>query len=245
MGSRDVPKIFLWADGTWVGMSLTVRGSGAAGYVGKAPGTSRDQYTADLTDTRIDGHHVLWVGPHLLISARPVLSDPGRLCLHITADAARPTGATVHDALAGLLTVQHRATPVSLHRLTNADGDYYSADPDFHPDGRFTALNIYPATGKRRKSGCTDATRQFLNILLDHKAARGLARRDPFPDATAGDIDAVLGASPVRRASSVISEQLWVSSLRRAVSLSRSFSGRVTTDYGTEPGLRCNSRSWK
>ncbi|MFD5081699.1 hypothetical protein ACFWOG_03545 [Kitasatospora sp. NPDC058406] len=219
----------------------------AAGYVGKAPGTSRDQYTADLahtlriyrplldrlghgaataavelrfaplvgiadlTDTRIDGHHVLRVGPHLLISARPdagplpitaierldeqgrpVLSDPGRPYLHITADAARPTDATVHDALAGLLTVQHRATPVSLHRLTNADGDYYSADPDFHPDGRFTALNIYPATGKRRKSGYTDATRHFLNTLLDHKAARGLARRDPFPDATAGDIDAVL-----------------------------------------------------
>ncbi|MFF0292869.1 hypothetical protein ACFYST_00130 [Kitasatospora sp. NPDC004614] len=53
------------------------------------------------------------------------------------------------DALTGLLAVQHRSVPVVVHRFTNADGDYYSADPDFHPDGRSTALNIYPATGKR------------------------------------------------------------------------------------------------
>jgi hypothetical protein len=221
----------------------------ATGYIGKAPGTSRDQYTADLahtlriyrplldrlghgaataavemrfaplvgiaelTDTHVDGHHVLKVGPHLLIGAQPdqgplpvtvierldernqpVLSNPGRLYLHVTADAAQLDSATVHDALSGLLAVQHRATPVDLHRFTNADGDYYSADPDFHPDGRFTALNIYPATETRKKSGYTDATRHFLNALLDHKAARGLARREAFPDATASDIDAVLSA---------------------------------------------------
>ncbi|MGW4695412.1 hypothetical protein ACWEO1_23890 [Kitasatospora cineracea] len=221
----------------------------ATGYIGKAPGTSRDQYTTDLahtlriyrplldrlghgaataavemrfaplvgiaelTDTHVDGHHVLGVGPHLLIALQPgedplpvtviehlddrnqpVLSGPGRPYLHVTADAAQLDSATVRDALAGLLAVQHRATVVRLHRFTNADGDYYSADPDFHPDGRFTALNLYPATDRRKRSGYTDTTRHFLNTLLDHKAARGLARRAPFPDATASDVDAVLSA---------------------------------------------------
>jgi hypothetical protein len=79
-------------------------------------------------------------------------------------------------------------------RFANADGDYYAADPDFHPDGRFTALHLYPRTAARRRSGYTDATRWFLNALLGHKADRGLARRDPFPDAADADVAAVLTA---------------------------------------------------
>ncbi|MFF0388339.1 hypothetical protein ACFYS8_06535 [Kitasatospora sp. NPDC004615] len=82
------------------------------------------------------------------------------------------------DALTGLLAVQHRSVPVVVHRFTNADGDYYSADPDFHPDGRSTALNIYPATGKRRRSGYTDATRR------DQWRARVSPRRMPVPSMT-------------------------------------------------------------
>lgn len=221
----------------------------ATGYVGKAPGASRDQYTADLahtlriyqplldrlghgaataavemrfaplvgvaelTDTHIDGHHVLKAGPHLLIAAQPgqgprpvtviarldernqpVLSNSGRLYLQITADAAQLNSATVHDALSGLLAVQHRTTLVSLHRFTNTNGDCFSADPDSHLGGRFTALNIHPVTETRKKSAYTDTARHFLNALLDHEAARGLARREAFPDATASDIDAVLSA---------------------------------------------------
>ncbi|MFJ3213243.1 NUDIX domain-containing protein [Streptomyces flaveolus] len=166
-----------------------------------------------LTDTRIDGHHVLAVGPHLLISrqrsdgelpetvieclderTQPVYSRPGAPYLHITSQAAPPTAATVRAALAGTLTAPHRTRKVRLHRFTNADGPYYAADPDFHPDGTFTALHLYPATDVRPHSGYTDATRPLLNALLAHKRARGLARRDEFPHATSTDVAAVLHA---------------------------------------------------
>ncbi|MEV6972618.1 hypothetical protein [Kitasatospora sp. NPDC093806] len=225
----------------------------ATGFVGKAPGTSRDQYTddlahalatyrplldrighgaataavemrfaplvgiAELTDTHVDGHHVLACGPHLLIAQQPgtsplpytaierlderrqpVLDQPGTPYLHVVSDRATPSPSTVRDTLHGVLAVPHTATAVRLHRFRNADGDYFSADPDFHPDGRFTALNLYPATDLRKVSGYTDATRHFLGALLAHKADRGLGRRDPFPDATAADIDAVLATLRVR-----------------------------------------------
>ncbi|MBO1414421.1 hypothetical protein [Streptomyces sp. FH025] len=225
----------------------------ATGFIGKAPGTSRDQYThdlahalatyrpvldrighgaataavelrfaplvgiADLTDTHIDGHHVLACGPHLLIARQPgrdpipetrierlddrhqpVLDQPGIRYLHVVSDHLQPSTSTVRDALNGVLAVPHTATTVRLHRLSNADGDYYSADPDFHPDGRFTALNLYPTSHTRKVSGYTDATRHFLGALLAHKAARGLGRRDPFPAATAADIDAVLSVLRAR-----------------------------------------------
>ncbi|MGW4792204.1 hypothetical protein ACWEPC_07290 [Nonomuraea sp. NPDC004297] len=53
-------------------------------------------------------------------------------------------------------------------------------------------MHFYPATGSRKKSGYTDATRHVLNTLLAYKAARGLGRRDPFPDATFAAVAAVL-----------------------------------------------------
>ncbi len=167
----------------------------------------------ELLDTHIDGHHVLACGPHLLIAAQPganelpyteithlderaqpVLSEQGLLYLHVTADAAEPTIQTVRDALDGVLPIQHRAIPVRLHRLRNADGDYWAADPDFHPDGRFTALNLYPATDRRKASGYTDTTRHFLNTLLAYKTARRIDRRQKFLTSTPADIDGVLTA---------------------------------------------------
>ncbi|MGA5701723.1 hypothetical protein [Peterkaempfera bronchialis] len=166
-----------------------------------------------LTDQHILGHHVLHCGPHLLIAQwrgeqppphteierldernQPIYSQPGARYLHIVSDHAQPTPATVRAALAGCLTAPHRAQTVRLHRFTNADGDYYAADPDFHPDGHFTALHLYPTTERRCASGYTDATRRFLNTLLTHKAARGIGRRDEFPHASTDDIQAVLTA---------------------------------------------------
>ncbi|WP_406447132.1 hypothetical protein OG782_00210 [Streptomyces sp. NBC_00876] len=116
-----------------------------------------------LTDTYVDGHHVLACGPHLLISrapatgelpetvierlderTQPVYSLPGTPYLHITSDTARPTPGTVRAALASTLTVAHTARQVRMHRFTNADGPYFAADPDFHTDGTFTALHLYP-----------------------------------------------------------------------------------------------------
>ncbi|WP_219510903.1 hypothetical protein [Nonomuraea ceibae] len=81
-----------------------------------------------------------------------------------------------------------------LHRFSNADGPYYAADPDFHPDGSFTALHLYPRTETRKVSGYTDATRWFLKALLAHQRRRGLGRRDDFATATRDDVNAVLDA---------------------------------------------------
>jgi len=167
--------------------------------------------TGDLTDTAVNGRHVIACGPHLLISLagqpeeppltiierldqdrQPVFSTAGRRYLHVTADGLTPGTAAVSDALTGRLDMPHTTSEVTVFRFANADGDYYAADPDFHPDGRFTALHLYPATGSRRRSGYTDATRHFLNTLLGRKARRGLRRRDRFPSAGWEDVAAVL-----------------------------------------------------
>ncbi|PZG04930.1 hypothetical protein [Nonomuraea aridisoli] len=166
---------------------------------------------ADLTDTVIDGRHVLACGPHLLVSldehdgelplteverlderTQPVFSTEGRRYLHLVGDQLDAESATVRAVLGGHLDVPYRARAVRMFRFSNADGDYYAADPDFHSDGTFTALHLYPATENRKRSGYTDATRHVLNALLAYKAARGLGRRDRFPHATYSDVDAVL-----------------------------------------------------
>ncbi|MFE7586356.1 hypothetical protein ACFU5Y_32845 [Streptomyces gardneri] len=85
-----------------------------------------------------------------------------------------------------------------MHHFTNADGPYWAADPDFHPDGTFTALHLYPATDVRKASGYTDATRHLLNTLLARKRARGLGRREEFAAATGAGVDAVLAALAAR-----------------------------------------------
>jgi hypothetical protein len=170
-----------------------------------------------LTDTHVDGHHVLGCGPHLFISlepatgelpetvierlderTQPVYSRPGAEYLHVTSDQAELTPQTVRAALAGTLPLPHQVRRVRLHRFTNTDGPYWAADPDFHTDGSFTALHLYPATSVRKASGYTDATRHLLNTLLAHKRARGLARREEFTAATGADVDAVLAALTAR-----------------------------------------------
>lgn len=167
--------------------------------------------TADLTDTIVDGRHVLACGPHLLISlgeydselpltvverlderTQPVFSTSGRRYLHLVSDRLAADAATVRAVLAGQVAAPHASRTVKVFRFTNADGDYYAADPDFHGDGTFTALHLYPVTDTRKRSGYTDATRHFLNTLLAYKAARGFGRRDPFPNATFADVADVL-----------------------------------------------------
>lgn len=167
----------------------------------------------DLTDTVLDGRHALACGPHLLIShdhdarplpvsvvthldrrGQPALSTPGHRYRHLTSDAFGDRPGAIRDAAAGHLPGHYRAEDVTVHRLANADGGYYAADPGFHADGRFTALHLYPATATRRRSGYTDATRWLLNALLAYKAACGLGPRDPFPAATSGDATAVITA---------------------------------------------------
>lgn len=165
---------------------------------------------AELTDTVVDSRHVLACGPHLLISlhrdgeppppavierldehTQPVFSTPGRRYLRLTSDRLDHGPSAIRRILARH-DLPHAAREVRVFRFANADGDYYAADPDFHPDGRFTTLHLYPATQTRRRSGYIDATRWFLNTLLDYKAERGMTRRSAFPAATESDVAAVL-----------------------------------------------------
>ncbi|MFI8265482.1 hypothetical protein [Streptomyces sp. NPDC085665] len=163
----------------------------------------------EVTDSSIDGHHVITAGPHMLISTQPttepvpaarvaaltennqpVFSVPPRRYLHITAQGADST--TARAAIDGTLTHPHERREVDLYRFSNADGPYYAADPTFAEDGRFRALHIYPATERRKASGYTDATRTFLNTLLAIKASQGIGRREPFPAATWNDVQQII-----------------------------------------------------
>ncbi|MFJ3861528.1 hypothetical protein ACIPRL_35540 [Streptomyces sp. NPDC090085] len=163
----------------------------------------------EVTETSIDGHHVVTAGPHTLISTQPitdpvpharvsaltennqpVFSVPPRRYIHITAPELDSTA--VRAAITGTLNRPHERREVDLYRFSNADGPYYAANPTFAEDGRFTALHIYLATERRKVSGYTDATRTFLNTLLGIKAGKGIARREPFPAATWHDVQEIV-----------------------------------------------------
>ncbi|MEU6718257.1 hypothetical protein ABZ897_42895 [Nonomuraea sp. NPDC046802] len=170
--------------------------------------------TAQVTDTVIDGRHVLACGPHLLISlhehhgelplteverlderTQPVLSTSGRCYLHLVSDHLDADPPTVRSVLAGQVTVPHRTRTVTVFPSRTRTATTSPPTPDFHNNGTFPALHLYPATESRKRSGYTDATRHVLNTLLAYKAARGLGRRDPFPTVTFADVLARLEAA--------------------------------------------------
>ncbi|BAG16842.1 hypothetical protein SGR_7126t [Streptomyces griseus subsp. griseus NBRC 13350] len=64
--------------------------------------------------------------------------------------------ATVRAALDATLGIPHQAREVRLHRFSNADGPYWAADPEFHPDGTCTALK----PGAQRIASTDNATVQ-------------------------------------------------------------------------------------
>jgi hypothetical protein len=168
---------------------------------------------APMLDTTIDGHHVISVPPHLLVSNRPLggrpapttisavvgreafFTDPGQPYRLITSDQIigdNGADATARLILAGHIPGTARVRTVSVHTWVNADGPYYAIEPAFAADGTFRGMHLYPRTERRRRSGYTDATRFFLNALLEHKQALGIARRRPHPSAADADVDAVL-----------------------------------------------------
>jgi hypothetical protein len=190
-------------------------------------GTGKSRFCAELrfrplaapspvTDTVVDGHHVVAAGPHLLIehgrTGRPpepgevagldasvpdvapgaVFTRPPARYLAVTSAPLATLGVegAVRAVLAGRVdgAVVRQA---DVYLLANLDGPYYAADPPFAQDGSVHSLHIYPATATRQ-SGYNDASRYLLNALLAHKRIRRLGRRDEFVDATARDIGAVL-----------------------------------------------------
>ncbi|WP_158678617.1 hypothetical protein [Streptomyces sulphureus] len=180
---------------------------------------------AAVTDTVLDGHHVLASGPHLLVSRDPVggpprlahitgigpggaagrypspaadpeFSEPPSPYLLATSDALAAGGA--QDFLRRVRAGEHTSAElreVEVYRLTNRDGPYYAIDPRL--SGSLRPLQLYPETD-RRAAGYNDASRHFLRTLVDYKAQHGAGRREELVGATVRDVARALYALRVR-----------------------------------------------
>lgn len=175
-----------------------------------------------VVDTCVRSRHVVLAGPHLLVAARPGIGKPpvsrvqgisndlpgrrdltsapeplfsseGSPYILVTSDVYAAEGIeafTQRVVEQGRLDEASRRE-VTLHRLDHPDGAYYTTEPGFARDGSMNMLSIFPASASR-EGGYNDATRFFLNMLLEHKRAHGRTRRDEFTDATAADVVAVV-----------------------------------------------------
>lgn len=80
-----------------------------------------------------------------------------------------------------------------LYQYSNADGTFFSLDPTLdNPNQYFNALNLYPKTESRFKSGALDTSRFILNAILQYKQGRCIGVREPFPDATLADMQGIV-----------------------------------------------------
>ncbi len=80
-----------------------------------------------------------------------------------------------------------------LYQFSNVDGIFFSLDPTFDTPGQyFNALNLYPKTDSRLKSGALDTSRFIMNAILQYKQGMGIGVREPFPDATLADMQRVV-----------------------------------------------------
>jgi len=161
----------------------------------------------------IAGHHVIHLGPHLLIRqttgdkplpfteikevkcGQSFFTQPPTLYFLVTSDKEVEQGDWQGLAQKLIVTgfpTRNLSRWVELFLFSNADGPYYVADPSFLADGTFRALHLYPPTPQRSKSGYTDATRFFLNTLLEYKRIQGLQKRESFCNATPSDITKIL-----------------------------------------------------
>jgi len=166
-----------------------------------------------LVECIIANHHVIHLGPHLLIrqttgdkslphtklkevkNGQPFFTQPPTPYFLVTSDKGVGHGDWQHlaqELIAAKFPSCYLSRWVSLSLFSNADGPYYAADPSFLANGTFHALHLYPLIPQRSRSGYTDATRFFLNALLDYKYAQGLQRRESFHNATTSDIAEVM-----------------------------------------------------
>lgn len=150
------------------------------------------------------GETILMCGPHVLRSTSSAPSEVSTLTsvidgvpyfnreptefVHYSGDLFRTMSA---EEAAAFVREPSNATqpsvsvrPVNGYRFANADGPYWAFDPAFLASGRFEALHIYPRTMNRRQSGYTNATRHWLNELVDYKRSLGSGRRTPMPGAS-------------------------------------------------------------
>lgn len=174
-----------------------------------------------VIDTLHRGHHIIFAAPYLLVSldktnARPLpvsvvellnnrpgnrdatsapvpvfSSPPTHYLLAMSYQYDRKDiGLLVDRLLCGTLH-EAEANPVDVYSVRNRDGVYYAINPGISIDGSFRALHIYPATAARR-GGYNDASRHFLNSLIQYKREHGFSRRGDFESATWANVDDVL-----------------------------------------------------
>ncbi|MBX5199690.1 hypothetical protein HJB82_31000 [Rhizobium sp. NZLR10] len=163
----------------------------------------------------VAGHHVIRVGPHLLLSKAvhkssipiteilelqgrsPVFSTKSISYLLFSSDAVVDVydcSAFVERSLARLgKLIDDGWKHVELYKFANSDGAYYAVDPIFDYRGTFSALHLYPET-TQRAGGYNDATRPFLNALLSYKKEHGIGRRESFRSAVWDDVEAVVSS---------------------------------------------------
>jgi hypothetical protein len=167
----------------------------------------------ELIDTTVDNRHVVALGPYLLVSEqptnepvpetdllrmvdqKPLFSTNGiPYCLFASDQFVNddPTK-SIPRILTDGSTVAVRRRHVRLFRFRNNDGPYYAVDPTFLSNGKFIALHLYPSSSSRR-AGYTDATRHFLNTLIDVKARFGINRRAEWPGARREHLECVFDA---------------------------------------------------
>jgi hypothetical protein len=173
----------------------------------------------NLEDKVISDHHVLHIGPYVLISAetkkeRPpiakVLSKGDRSikldqkpCPYhvIVSDQSMGSRNWEKFAVGFIKELSERQDPsvdrtrVSHHlgqliQFENEDGPYYAVDdPAFCDPDKFDGLNIYPKTANRLSSGYFDSHRPFLRAILQYKQTRELGVNEDFDLATWDDVD--------------------------------------------------------
>ena len=84
-----------------------------------------------------------------------------------------------------------RHEEVTIFKVMNRDGEYYSVDPVLTDEGN-DGVYIYPKTTTRKKSGYIITERFFLNELLKYKKSLGIKISGEYENATWKDIDNVL-----------------------------------------------------
>jgi hypothetical protein len=184
--------------------------------------------TTNVEDDLIAGHHVIHVGPYLLISRSIFNRTPSFAFARIKSEKRH---AIFIDAIPKIYTVvtseelctidwrdiaqrivsytgnnlskifsRYIVRQSKLYLFENEEGIYYGLDPEMTEQG-FAAKQFYPITERRSISGYIDSERYFLNALVKVKIANGVGRRDSFPDAAWSDADRVI-AMLVNQASS-------------------------------------------
>jgi hypothetical protein len=165
-----------------------------------------------ILDTEYKGRHLIKVGDLLAISSNesqelktteiigfdnknPEYSEEGVDYIIVRNNSLNDESLNVFDLADEIIDQQNPSSLIGqkiakLYRFINIDGPYYAFDPKFNEEG-FRSIHIYPET-LSRKAGFNDATRYFLNAVIEYKKEKGLSRKADFSWATWEDVNNLL-----------------------------------------------------